>query len=125
VCHQPPWNLERFFTEELPLGLSGVGSAAGSLGGIFQIMVTAVCTWSIDLNAVPPRILQGTPSGIADITITLTEADLQSALSDPQTEGRRLLEEGRIEVEGDFQRLPDLLRILEFRRTVSSPVTAS
>jgi hypothetical protein len=88
------------FIECLRRTLESNSATANMIRGTFQINVAGVRSFMIDLSGPKPAIVEGTPAIGPLAAIDVAETDLQAFWRDPQAEGLRLYQAGKVRIEG-------------------------
>jgi carbamoyltransferase len=119
------WDLVRFFAEELQDALDRKPVEACRIGGVYAVRIATARLWTIDLSGERPIIREGTTSRPPSLTINVTEDDFRAAIVDPIGEGRRLLDESKVHIDGDRMLLYNLARVFDLRRPTPGTMPAS
>lgn len=112
VPKQRALDLSRYFAEQVQQGLDRRPTIAPGSRATYQVRVIGPRVWTIDLTKPRPVVIEGMNGGAADIAIELAEGDMQQLLLDPANEGRRLLQQSKVHVEGNQALLVHMANIL-------------
>src|SRR5207244_11473156 len=93
--------LTKLFTEDLQGALQRNSLEARKLGGVYQINISGVRSWTIDLSRETPLVVEGRSNGPTQTTINIAESDFNELLTDPENESVKLFRSGRIQIEGN------------------------
>jgi putative sterol carrier protein len=103
----------QLFNEQLPKGLTNNADDAKTIGAKFQINVTGLGEWHIDVSPTGPSCKSG--SGEADCTITITEEDFQKLMENPQANGMQLFFAGKLKVAGNQMLAMKLQKLFSYK----------
>ena len=92
-------DIKKLFNEELPAALEKNKDDAKTIGAKYQMNVTGVGEWNIDVSDTGPFCKPG--EGPADCTITIAEEDFQKLVENPQANGMQLFFAGKLKVTGN------------------------
>ena len=93
--------LTKLFTEDLQGALQRNSVEARKLGGVYQINISGVRSWTIDLSKETPSVVEGRSNVRTPTTISIEESDFNALLTDPENESVKLFRSGKIQVEGN------------------------
>ncbi len=93
-------DIKNFFDRELPAAIATKPDEAKQVGASYQLNITGVGEWFVDLKSDSPLVSPGNPGG-ADCTITLAEEDFQKLSENPQANGMQLFFAGKLKIAGD------------------------
>ncbi|GAC1370206.1 MAG: hypothetical protein NVSMB47_19630 [Polyangiales bacterium] len=109
-------DIKKLFNEELPAAIAKQPDKAKEIGHIFQMNVTGDGgEWTIDTTSSGPSCVAG-KSDKAECTITISDADFQKLVENPQANGMQLFFAGKLKVQGNqmlamkLQKLFDLAK---------------
>ncbi len=100
--------LDKLLLERLKPALERNAEEARTLGGVYELRLSGVRTFTLDLSRPQPTVYEG--SGTPDVVLALSESDFQRLYNDP-SEAMALFGEGKISASGDLQRALLLNRI--------------
>lgn len=94
-------DIQKMFNEEVPAKIAANPDAAKQIGATYQFVITGDGggEWFIDAKD-SPKCVAGKP-GNAECTMTLTAADFQTLMEDPQANGMKLFFGGKLKVDGN------------------------
>ena len=92
-------DIAKLFNDDLPAALSKNAEDAKTIGAKYQINVTGIGEWQIDVSASGPSVKSG--NGPADCTITIGGDDFQKLFENPQANGMQLFFAGKLKVTGN------------------------
>lgn len=107
-------DLAKYFNQDLKQALERNWHEARMIGGIYQVSINSVQTWTIDLTSNQPTISEGALKMRPSTVVHLAEADFQKYQSNPEVEGLNLLQTGRLKINGSQEQLMKVSRILRF-----------
>jgi putative sterol carrier protein len=89
------------FGEKMPAALTKTPEKFKEVDAIYLFKVTGDRggTWTMDLKADPPQVLEG-EQGTADCTIELSDEDFETMISEPPM-AMQLFFQGKIKISGD------------------------
>jgi carbamoyltransferase len=108
-------NLAKFFNQDLRQALERNWQEARLIGGVYQVCINSVQTWTIDLTSNQPMVSEGALKMRPSTVVHLAEADFQKYQANPEAEALNLLQTGRLKINGDQEQLMKVSRI--FRMT--------
>jgi carbamoyltransferase len=95
-----PLNVTDCFIETMSKTLERNSAMASAIGGTYQINVAGVRSFLIDLSGDKPAIIETALPAKPLAAIDVSESDLQALWRDPQGEGLKLFQAGKIKIEG-------------------------
>jgi hypothetical protein len=110
------WSARDLFNTRIPPALDRHADDARSMGGIYRINVAGDDTWTLDLCADRPCVAQGFYPSMADVVLDMDEASLRIFYADPETEGFRLFDEGKLKVAGNLELALNIARVFEWTK---------
>jgi carbamoyltransferase len=102
--------LEKLLLERLKSALERNAEEARKIGGVYELRLSGVRTFTLDLSRPQPTVFEGR-STTPDVALTMSDSDFQRLYNDP-AEAMKLFGEKKITVGGDAQRALSLDRIL-------------
>ena len=110
-------DIRKLFNEELPAAITKNPDKAKEIGHVFQMNITGDTggEWTIDTTAAGPSAKPGKAAN-AECTITMSDADFQKLVENPQANGMQLFFAGKLKVQGNqmlamkLQKLFDLAK---------------
>lgn len=94
-------NTSSLFINEIKTSLERNAERLGRMGGIYQLNITGMRSWTIDLSNGKPSVVEGAGGQSPNAVIHLTESDISSLRTDPENQGVKLFREGKVKVEGN------------------------
>jgi carbamoyltransferase len=107
--------LTKLFTEDLQGALQRNSVEARKLGGVYQINISGVRSWTIDLSKEMPSVVEGRSNGRTPTTISIAESDFNALLTDPENESVKLFQSGKIQVEGNPVAVMNVPKLFGFK----------
>jgi carbamoyltransferase len=107
--------LTKVFTEDLIGALERNFVEARKLGGIYQINISGIRSWIIDLSRDMPVVIEGLANGQAHTTINIAQVDFDALLADPERESIKLFQSGKIQIEGDPRSAMNVPKLFSFK----------
>jgi len=100
-------DIAKLFNEDLPEKIAADPHKFRAIGGKFQINVTSdgggspsgSGSWFIDATSTGPSVKAGT--GVADVTVTISEPDAQKLIENPTANAMSLYLSGKLKVTGN------------------------
>jgi len=111
-------DIRKLFNEELPAAIAKNPDKAKEIGHVFQMNITGETggEWAIDTTAATGPSAKPGKAPNAECTITMTDADFQKLVENPQANGMQLFFAGKLKVQGNqmlamkLQKLFDLAK---------------
>lgn len=111
----PQDNPINLFIEDIQGALERHADDARKIGGVYQINITGTRTLMIDLSKDQPVVVEGASARNPNAVIGITEKDLQTLRADPENEGVKLFNAGKIKVEGSTAYAMNFTQIFKFK----------
>jgi carbamoyltransferase len=108
-------NSSHLFINDIRTSLERNVGRLGRLSGVYQLNIAGTRSWTIDLSNGSPSVTEGVGAPSPNAVIHLTESDIDSLRSDPETQGVKLFREGRVKVEGNPAYALNVAQILMMR----------
>jgi len=90
---------KKLFDEEIPAAIAGNPDGAKEIGAKYQMNITGVGEWFIDVSESGPSCKAGNEA--ADCTLTIADEDFQKLFENPQAIGMQLYMSGKLKVAGN------------------------
>lgn len=83
--------------------------------GIYQVNISGVRSWTIDLSKGIPEIVEGATRRRPTVLIELAEPDFHALLTDPENQGLQLYRSGKLRIEGSLAVAMNVARMLKLK----------
>lgn len=104
-------DIRKLFNVDLKALLAKNPDTARKIGGVYQLEVTGVGNWALDLAHDPPTIAEGLASS-PGVTLSISEPDFQTLYADPKGQAMKLFFSGRLRVKGNQLMAMNLQKVL-------------
>jgi hypothetical protein len=94
-------DIQKLFNEQLPAALAKHADDAKTIGAKYQMTITGPTggEWNVDVTSSGPSCKPG--SGPADCTVTISDADFQTLLENPDANALPFFFSGKLKVSGN------------------------
>jgi carbamoyltransferase len=105
-------DIGEIFKLNISRGLANNHALVKEIGGVYQILLRGLHSWTIDLSGGVPSVTEALPKTKPSVSVEISEEDFLKFYNDPEGEGMRLIASGKLKIEGKREDLWNLAKII-------------